>query len=922
MHNQNQLLKVCFQPIFYFFLLFVSGVFLENLLDFPVRLLIIGLLINLLVTTFCYLLFKSYEQLLSISLMIGFLLVGSVLGKVENERVSHSMQMVDDKVYLDFNRNQQVEIYGETIAYPKLTPDSINLDVRTNFISRFGRPAKLTAQVRLTIWIKNSNDYQQINLAPGTTIYALAELAPQQKFKNPGVVDNRQILIQQGYDFAANVKDLSFLEILYQKPPSFVYASIYQINKYLLSRIEQNFTPEKAGVLKAVILGDDSYISLEVAEQFRISGLYHILVISGSHIAFLTWILYKLVNLITKNRWLQFLAISVFIWTYSLITGADPPLMRAALMATVVLSAALWYRQATASNNIGIAGLVLLAYRPNALFEAGFQLTFLAVLLILLLVIPLVNNLSKIGKWCPTSQTPYPPQCLSLIKWLAELLFWSEKGFIQRQKESQIKYKLEKNPWAIVLEKYTLQTPLRIFSIMFITSTIVQLGLLPISIIYFHRVVFVGIILNIISEILMNLLLITTMLFIVLDFISQHIGYYLVIIIDFILTLFLNSAWPNICENLNNKLHILSYRVAGFSGKLFIFYILYFILLLIILVKINKWEPFNKPITFILAKEKQQKECFWNKILTIFTALCLLIIVIPQRFYKTFFENKPQRLEVVFLDVGQGDAIFIKFPQGTTMMIDSGGSVPFGKEKNKIGNKFSIGEQVDSMYLWSQGIEHLDYLVVTHPHSDHMEGFTKVIKNFSIGQAIISEKPNETSEWQDFIQLLTSSNIAINTWSKGESYFIDGVKIDVLWSASETITKEAVSNKTINNQSLVLRLNYQGHSLLLTGDIEEEVEEVLLNTNKELLADVLKAPHHGSKTSSSRGFLEKVNPKLTIISAPAKSRFNHPHLEVVERYKNLGVQIYQTGLSGAITVYIENNNLHIKEFAQPKSLVK
>ncbi|KAF0187602.1 MAG: hypothetical protein FD167_6261, partial [bacterium] len=121
MYNQNQLLKVCFQPIFYFFLLFVSGIFLENLLDFSIRLLIIGLLINLLVTTICYF-FKSYEQLLNVSLIIGFLLAGSVLGNIESEKTSRSMQMVDKEIYLDFNTNQQVEIYGETIAYPKLTP--------------------------------------------------------------------------------------------------------------------------------------------------------------------------------------------------------------------------------------------------------------------------------------------------------------------------------------------------------------------------------------------------------------------------------------------------------------------------------------------------------------------------------------------------------------------------------------------------------------------------------------------------------------------------------------------------------------------------------------------------------------------------------------------------------------------------------
>lgn len=921
MHKQNQLFQVTFQPIFYFFLLFLSGIFLENKLDFSLRLLIISLLINLLVTISCYWI-KPNHKLISLSLLTGFLLVGGLLGKIEQEKNSYSIKIVDKEVYSNFHNNQQIEIYGEVLSYPKLTPNNINVDIRTDFISRSGRSIKLTTQVQLTIWIKDNYDHRHINLTPGTVIYVLAELAPQQKFKNPGMIDTRQLLIQKGYDFAVSIKNESSLEILYKKTPSFVSTSIYNVQRYLLTRIEENFTPEKAGVLKAIILGNDNYLDSDISERFRVSGLYHILVISGSHIAFLTWFLYRLVRLITRNHWLQFLTIGLFIWTYSLITGAEPPIMRAVLMATVVLSAALWYRQTNASNNIGIAGLILLAYHPNALFEASFQLTFLAVTLILLLVIPLVETLAKIGKWYPTSQTPYPPDSLPLIKSLAELLFWSEKSFIKRQKESQIKYKLEKNLWAKTLEKYRVQAPLRVFSIMLITSIVVQLGLLPFSAVYFHRIVFIGMVLNIISEVLMSILFIISMLFIIVDYISNYIGYYIANIVNIILTLFIDAAWPNICNILNNKLFILSYRVADFSIGQEFSCILYFICILVIIVKIHNWQPFVKPTKLVFTNKNKQRKYIFNIFLAIVITINLLVIILPKRFFQIFLEKSTNRLEVVFLDVGQGDAIFIKFPKGTTMMIDSGGTTAFTSKNTLKTSRFSIGEQVDSMYLWSRGLEHLDYILVTHPHSDHIEGFNKVIKNFSIGQAIVPIKVGETDEWQNFITTLKSSNIPINTWSRGDLYFIDGVKIEVLWPSQETIIKETVSNKMINNESLVLRLDYQGHNILLTGDIERETEEVLVSNNDSLLADVLKAPHHGSKTSSSKNFLEKIDPTFTIISAPEKSRFNHPHLEVVQRYKDLGVKTYQTGLSGAITVYIEDRKLHIQEFASPTLLDK
>jgi competence protein ComEC len=921
MYKTDLSLEVCFQPIFYFFLLFASGICLEKFLDIPKPFLFITLAASLL-TTFMLYLFKSYGKKLTLCIFISFLLIGSLLSKIEKDKTSNSIKIIDKELYSSFNESPKVEIYGKILAYPKITPKSLNLDIKTTFINKTGHPFKSNLIVRLSIWTSEIPD--NLKLTPGTSVYVLAELLPQQKFKNPGVINTRDLLIQQGYDFAASIKSYNSLEILYQKPPSLFFRTIYKIHNHLINRIEENFSLEKAGILKAIILGDDNYLETNIAENFRLSGLYHILVISGSHIAFLTFVLYKIVGLISKNRFFHFLVTTVFIWIYALITGLESPIVRAVLMATVALIAVLFYRKIKPSNNIGVAGLLLLAIHPNALFETSFQLTFLAISPILLLVIPLTENLRKIGSWFPSSKSPHPPECSGLIKTLAELLFWSEKNFIQKQKESLIKYRLEKNSWAVVLEKYKLQKPFSILVLMFFTSLTVQLSILPLSVIYFNRVAFIAIILNIISEILMSILLIGIMIFFILDFISLNLGSYFIYIIDFLLTLFANTAWPSFCDQINNQTHLLSYRVANFANWQIIFYIIYYLCGALIIIKVNRWEIFLIPNKTIILSQKIKMTYLFNSFLSIFLILCLLIIILPKTFYQTLFPNRFDSLEVVFLDVGQGDAIFIEFPKGTKMMIDSGGSSIFTKHI-KAEKKFSIGEQVDSKYLWSRGIEHLDFIVATHPHQDHIEGFTDILKNFSVGQVILPQDPEKNVGWKSFINEIKPKNIPINIWSKGETYFIDGVKIDVLWPEKETsqdsfkqFNKE---NKEINNQSLVLYLSYQGYSLLLTGDIEKEVEKVLVEEKKDFSAEVIKSPHHGSKTSNSELFVRKINPIVSIISAPVKSQFNHPHLEVTQRYKALDIAFYQTGLSGAITIFIEGETIYLKEFINPNKKI-
>lgn len=908
MHKPTQLFQVEFQPVFYFLLFFILGILIEKYCHLPKILILTSMLFSLLVITVNYYLNK-YLKITNLLILLGFLLAGVCLADVEYQKAQESLQLVDKYVYSPSIKDTNIELYGEITSYPTFTPSYFYLDLNTSFVGKSDKVASLPAKVKLIIWLDDAKAYPQISLKPRTIVHIFAELNPQEKFKNPGITSSRELLAQQGYDFSVSVKNFRLIEVLEQQPPYFFSNVIYQTRSYVLSKIDQNFNAERSGILKAIILGNGHYLTTDLVEKFRVTGLYHILVISGSHFAFLTWILYKTLKLITKNQISHFIIITSLIWFYALLAGAETPIVRAVLMVTIGLAATLFYRQANPSNTIGITGLVLLAYHPSALFEASFQLTFLAVTLILLIVIPLVHNLRQIGQWYPTRQMPYPPKCHQTVKWLAELLFWSEKLFVKHQTESNIKYKLEKNIWAKRLERWKLQKLLQVLATMFFTASIVQLGLIPLSIIYFNRVVFIGVIFNILAEFLMGYLLVIFSLFILLDnYITYFINDYIVIILNHLIDLFIYTSYPQYFDFIKSKIPFLSYRLAGFHNWQILYYVVYYIFCLGFIIKINNWQPFYKP------SKVSYKLILSSKLLIIFYSLLLVFITLPQKFYSNLFNNKTKVLEIVFLDVGQGDAIFIRFPLGTTMMIDSGGKIPIKSKENQAATPFSIGENVDSKYLWQRDIEELDYILLTHPHSDHMQGFDDIIKNFSVHNAILPVNPNLMAEGQNFVDKLINAHIPINIWSKGQSYFIDGVKIEVLWPIKDISKKQAG-----NNQSLVLMLNYQGRKILLTGDIEKAVEELLTNSNEDLSAEILKAPHHGSKTSSTNGFLQKVNPKVVIISAPAKSMFNHPHKEVIKRYEDLGIKTYQTGLGGAISLYIEPNNLQIEEFIESKA---
>jgi len=226
-------------------------------------------------------------------------------------------------------------------------------------------------------------------------------------------------------------------------------------------------------------------------------------------------------------------------------------------------------------------------------------------------------------------------------------------------------------------------------------------------------------------------------------------------------------------------------------------------------------------------------------------------------------------------------------PDGTTLLMDAGG--------NTMDSARRIGETVVSEYLWWRGLSEIDYVLATHADADHIDGLNDVLENFTVRGALIARRPLDDPEFAKFSQTLARTNTHSETIEAGDVIYFGDVAVSVLWPP-------AGGEKSTNNDSIVLRIQYGERSIFLTGDIEQATERALLASQQQLRADIVKVPHHGSKTSSTEGFVLATKPNLAIISVGRSSRFGHPHKEVVERWQANGAIVLTTGENGTISL--------------------
>ena len=266
---------------------------------------------------------------------------------------------------------------------------------------------------------------------------------------------------------------------------------------------------------------------------------------------------------------------------------------------------------------------------------------------------------------------------------------------------------------------------------------------------------------------------------------------------------------------------------------------------------------------------------YWKIIvLTILTLAAIFV-------WHIVFTQSEGKLKIVFLNIGQGDAIFIETPAGTQILIDGGA-----------GSRV-LGELASVMSLYDRSI---DIVIATHTDADHIGGLTEVLRRYDVSMVIENGMTADTKIWRELDKLIRDEGSVRHIALAGEQLILgDGVRLDIFGPAKDE--RDASTSKA-NDVMVVMRLVYGESEILLTGDIERDDEIRLLASGVDLQSDVLKVAHHGSKNSSTDLFLSRVSPAIAVISVGENNRYGHPNKETLARLAKTGARILRTDIDG------------------------
>ena len=270
-------------------------------------------------------------------------------------------------------------------------------------------------------------------------------------------------------------------------------------------------------------------------------------------------------------------------------------------------------------------------------------------------------------------------------------------------------------------------------------------------------------------------------------------------------------------------------------------------------------------IALVKYKLYEKKKKKWK----IYKIIFLIIVLIG-------INQFPRDLEIHFLDVGQGDCTFIVTPMHKTILIDGGGST---------SNSYDVGKDTLIPYILDKGYRKIDYLFISHFDQDHIGGILSVLEELKVGKIYITKQGERSENYEKFLKIVKQKNITVQLLKTGDKIVMDTITFHILWPIEKQIEENI-----LNNNAMVMKLQYKDFSMLFTGDIEEIAERKILDTYKNQLdilkATVLKVAHHGSKSSSIEAFLKATGSKLAVIGVGENNMFGHPSNVVLERLQS------------------------------------
>lgn len=646
-----------------------------------------------------------------------------------------------------------------------------------------------------------------------------------------------------GFDYQLYLKSINIYGTLkvenYQKISSNnvngIDKSIHAIKIAVSENIEKILEKKEGQIVKGLILGDTTDLEEELKENFQVANISHVLAVSGMHIIYIIMGIEIVFKKWLGKRDVKYV-IMIGLLFYMSITGFTSSIVRAGIMGMMNLIAFLVYRKNDIWTSIAISLGIILIQNPYAITGVGLQLSYLGTMGIILFH----KNVKQ---------------------------YFDNLKFIK----NNIRIKRNKRIFKIIEN---------LKDILSVTLS-AQLMILPIMLYHFNVIGIYFIITNILVSIIIGPIMFLSIIFIFSSFIHLKLSQFISIFLSFGIKVLIqisdlaNLPFSKIYIGTPSILLIIIYYIIIFTNnQIYMIYSAKYLngtkrrvknLIALMKYKLYEkkkkiWKTYQK-----ILKEKNIKLCILKT--------CKMIILI---IFLSGIGQFQQKLKIHFLDVGQGDSCFIITPNHKTILIDGGGST---------SSSFDVGKDTVIPYLLDKGYTKINYVFISHFDQDHVGGILPVLEELHIGQIFISPQVEKSENYETFLELVKQKDLKVQEVKAGDKIIIEDITFQILWPIEKPIEENM-----LNNNAMVMKLQYKSFSMLFTGDIEEIAEKKILNLYKDnadkLNTTVLKVAHHGSKSSSTEEFLKVVNSKVAIIGVGENNMFGHPNNEVLERLQS------------------------------------
>ncbi len=677
------------------------------------------------------------------------------------------------------------------------------------------------------------------DIFPGCKVMLCGELELIPSATNPGQFDSRDYYLAQGYMFRSFSAKLTLLET-----GSGLQWWIWHIREFAGDVLKNISDEDDLEVFLAMLLGDRSELDDETTDLFKAGGISHILAISGLHISFIGMFLKNTLKRLGFPVFLTAPICGFFLICYTYGTGNSVSSQRACIMMLLKLGALLLGRSADTLSSMALSWIIISLRYPWQITQAGCQLSFGAIL--------------AIGMFLPV---------------------------------------LEKN----VLEpkKIRAGAVYRFFRGLrraFLSSATVQLTTLPILAWHFFQLPMYSILINLIALPLSGLLFGSIFLAVAVGSVFTCLGWGLVIPKTLLLpahfVLVFYNRLCSICTYLPGYLLTTGrprwWQIAVYATLLSALCLILYLRVRRVDMDIGDDKIDLKPLTGEI-KSKLVRQLGYM----------IFIIILMVGGAAFLIRARYNELTVVFMDVGQGDGIFL-MDKSSCILIDGGSSFTSG-----------VGTYRIEPLLLYYGVDHVNAWIFSHPDTDHYSGFIEIMEDESaantlrVDAVITGAAVKEESKWIELSQVAQDNGISVLYMESGMTLTVGDMSLTCLYPGEEEAFTET------NDLSLVLKLEYGEESILFTGDISEDVEELLCerygSSSTALSCTILKVAHHGSKYSSSSEFLDMTNASYGIISC-GNNNYGHPAEETLERLDAAEIEVHITKEEGAIIVTIPHSS--------------